>query len=625
SADATTFTILARLETLSEETDSTDTRTAITAKARALVAEPPFNRRTWHIAGVPVIKSDLVNTQKSESHKFELMIFSMLAVVLYFIFRTFSGTFVTLFAVQAGVFVLMAGHYLSGIPLTMVSTILTPLMLIYGISSSVHLQTHYALHSGLGAERNAALKAAIVATFVPCLFNSITTSVGFGSNLVSTIRPIREFSLFATSGVMLVFVVVFLIVPSVLSYFPKPGARTIRANESGWRVYLLEGVVHLILHKRKWVVGVSLLFFFVSIYGISRIRVETDLVRHFREDAPIRVSHDFIDKNLSGISGLEVVIDTKADGGMKDPEVIAKIEELTEYLRQREPAVTSIVSIDNLYKRINMALHADDPTWKKIPATREEAAQFLLLYSMSGPESDIYNFVSDDYRYGRISARLHTLTSTDLRHLVERIKAKTHQVFAPLEARGIYVNPTGAAVLYANMDGSMVEGQIRSFSLSLFMIGLMMILVAGELGLGLVSLIPNLMPIAYMMGLMGFLNYALDSTTAMVAPIALGIAVDSTIHFMVRYRREFLATRDYELAAVNSVRIIGRAMLGTSLPLMLGFGVLCTSEFFPIYVFGLLSAIVVGLAMWFDLLLTPICMMLYKPKYRQAGLMDIFD
>jgi|GEM_PF-1617504 len=626
SEDGKTFAVIARIQTLKKEDDNTKTRTVITSSARELVNKKPYNKYKWYVAGVPVLKSDLAETQKTEGKKFEIMIFIMLAFMLGIIFRTFGGVVVTLSTVQASIFMLMAAHFFSGIPLTMVSSILTPLMLIYGVSSSVHIQTHYALKC---AEKNTtarnALIAAVAVTVIPCMFNSVTTAVGFGSNMISSIKPIREFAMFASGGIILSLVLSFLLIPTLLSFFPKPGKQTQKAHESGLRVHVLEGIVVLTEKHWKLVIAATFILLGVAIYGMSLIRVETKLLEYFKEDSDIRVSYDFIDENLSGISSMEVMIDTSTKGGMKEPKVIAKIEELVDYFDKNEPAITSVTSLENFYKRINMALNEDKPEFSKIPQSRQEAAQLIMLYSMSGPESDLYNYTSRDYRYGRISTRLRTLSSSELQELVERVKKKTDEIFSPLKKDNIHVNVTGSAVLYANMNSSLVIGQLESFGISLLLVSLMMILVAGEIGLGIVSLLPNLMPIALTMGFMGFMGYALDSTTAMVAPIALGMAVDSTIHFMVRFRREYLSSKSYDHAAAATVRLIGRAMIGTSVPLAAGFFVLTNSIFMPVFVFGLLSGIVVLLAMVFDLVLTPICMKLYKPSYKKTGLVDFFD
>ncbi len=624
SPDARTFSILARLDSLDKDTNSTSTRRALTTAIRGLTARDPYKKYNWAVAGVPILKNDLATTQKKESLKFEVIIFLLLSASLYMIFRTFGGMAVTLATVQGSIFVLMAAHYFSGIPLTMVSTILTPLMMIYGVSSSVHIQTHYALRAGEGLAKKEALVLAVAATMIPCMFNSTTTAIGFGSNLVSAIKPIREFAMFASGGIIMSLILSFLMIPSALSFFPIPGMATHKVNVSGLRVKVLEGIIRLVETRRREVIAICLILMGFAAWGMSEIRVETKLLEYFKPESPIRSSYDFIENNLSGISSMEIMIDTGDRGGMKDPEVLAKLEELADFLRA-EKDLTSVMSLENFYKRINAALHGDDPQWRKIPQTRQEAAQFLMLYTMSGPESDLFDFVSPDYRHGRITVRLRTISSSELQDLVKRVKEKTESVFGPLKSRKVDAHVTGTAVLYANMNGQLVWGQLESFGLSLLLISIMMILVAGEIGLGLVSLLPNLMPIAITMGIMGFMGYALDSTTAMVAPVALGMAVDSTIHFMVRFRREYLASGDYMRAQAETVRLIGRAMIGTSIPLAAGFLVLTTSEFLPVFVFGLLSGIVVLLAMVFDLVLTPICMVLYRPKYKKTGLVDFFD
>jgi predicted RND superfamily exporter protein len=626
SHDGRTLAIMARLAPLTAETDTTETRTLITQAARELVAKAPYDTETWYVAGVPVLKSDLVETQKRESKKFEIMIFLLLTLMLYIILRTISGTLVTLIAVQASIFMLMAAHYFSGIPLTMVSSILTPLMMVYGVSSSVHIQTHYALRSRGVINPRSALVASVAVTFIPCLFNSATTAVGFGSNMISTIKPISEFAMFASAGIAISFLLSFLLIPTILSFFKKPGRSTHNAHEKGLRVHVLEGIIRLVQAHHRKIVVVTILLMAVSVYGMTLIKVETKLLEYFKKDSPIRTAYDFIETNLTGISAIEVMIDTGKKDGMKDPEVIAALEKLADTLRESEPDLAPPMSLENFYKRINQALNAEDPAFRTIPQSRQEAGQYLMLYSMSGSESDLYNFTSRDYRYGRLSTRIvKTLSSSELQELVERLKSQVSVIFEDLSKKGVSVHATGSAVLYANMNSSLILGQLESFGLSLLLVSIMMILVAGEIGLGLVSLLPNLMPIIMTMGIMGFMGYSLDSTTTMIAPIALGMAVDSTIHFMVRFRREYLARGDYQLAANETVRLIGRAMIGTSMPLAAGFFVLTTSEFLPVFVFGLLSGIVVLLAMAFDLILTPIVMMMYRPQYKKTGLVDFFD
>lgn len=625
SPDGTTLAVVARLKQMKPGAESTKSRSELSQAARALIASEPHVKYDWYVAGVPMLKSDLVNTQKSENKKFEILIFSILGIMLLIIFRTFSGVFVTLATVQASIFMLMASHYFSGIPLTMVSSILAPLMMIYGVSSSVHIQTHYVLRCQQMSDKRKALIAAVAVTMIPCMFNSTTTAVGFGSNMVSAIKPIREFAMFASGGIILSLILSFLLIPALLSFFPKPGKSAARANEKGLRVHVLEAIVRATENHKKLILAATFILLLIAGYGISQIRVETKLLEYFRPDSPIRSSYNFIDENLSGVSSMEIMIDTGKKNGMKDPAVIAKMDELISSMRAEETDLSTINSLIDFYKRINMALNGDDPAFRVIPKTRQEAAQFLLLYKMSGPESDLYDFASRDLRYGRITMRIRTLSSSHLQGLVARVKDRTAKAFAPLSDRSVTASVTGSAVLYANMNASLVVGQLKSFGLSLLLVSIMMVLVAGEIGLGLVSLLPNLMPIAMTMGLMGYMGYALDSTTAMVAPIALGMAVDSTIHFMVRFRREYLDSKDYNVAAAGTIRLIGRAMIGTSLPLAAGFMVLTTSEFLPVFVFGLLSSIVVLLAMVFDLMLTPIFMVLYRPKYRKAGLVDFFD
>lgn len=625
TADGRVATIAARLETLAPADDTTQTRIELTRTVRALLAKAPYNRYRWYLAGVPVLKCDLAETQRKETRKFELINTALLILCLYVIFRTASGVAVTLGVVGASILVLMAAHYFSGIPLSMVSTILTPLMLIYGVSSCVHLQVHYALQYAEKKDQRRALVAAFSIALLPCFFNAATTAAGFASNMISPIRPIRDFGLFASCGVLLSFVISFAAGPAILSWLPPPGQAAAKVNESGLRVRAIEGILALIRRRTRSILAVNVLLLLVAAWGISRIRVETKMLEYFRPDSPIRSSYEFIEDRLTGISSLEILVDAGREEGLQEPEVFRAMERLCDELRAEEPSVSTVLSLGNFYRRLKSALEGDAPGSASLPATREEAAQLLLLYSMSGAEASFYNFASSDYRVGRISVRLRHISSTELQKVVDRVRSRAARIFGPLEEKGIRASVTGGAVLYANMNRSLLAGQLMSFGLSLGIITFLMILMAGEVGLGLISLIPNLLPIFWTMGLMGFLGYPLDSTTAMIAPIALGMAVDSTIHFLSRFRREYKKTQDHQKAMEQTLYLIGRAMIGTSLPLAAGFFVLTISVFRPVYAFGLLSGTVVILAMLLDLILTPICFLLYRPDFQRPGLLDLWD
>jgi len=625
TGDARVATVVARLETLAPADDTTQTRIELTRTVRALLAKAPYNRYRWYLAGVPVLKCDLAETQRKETRKFELINTALLILCLYVIFRTASGVVVTLGVVGASIVVLMAAHYFSGIPLSMVSTILTPLMLIYGVSSCVHFQVHYGLQYAEKKDQRRALVAAFSIALLPCLFNAATTAAGFASNMISPIRPIRDFGLFASCGVLLSFVISFAAGPAILSWLPPPGQAAAKVNESGLRVRAIEGILVLIQRRSRSILAANVLLLLVAAWGISRIRVETKMLEYFRPDSPIRASYEFIEDRLTGISSLEILVDAGREEGLQEPEVFRAMERLCDELRAEEPSVSTVLSLGNFYRRLKSALEGDAPGAASLPTTREEAAQLLLLYSMSGAEASFYNFASSDYRVGRISVRLRHISSTELQKVVDRVRSRAARIFGPLEEKGIRASVTGGAVLYANMNRSLLTGQLRSFGLSLGIITFLMILMAGEVGLGLISLVPNLLPIFWTMGLMGFLGYPLDSTTAMIAPIALGMAVDSTIHFLSRFRREYKKTQDHQKAMERTLHLIGRAMIGTSLPLAAGFFVLTISVFRPVYAFGLLSGTVVILAMLLDLILTPICFLLYRPDFRRPGLLDLWD
>jgi hypothetical protein len=613
-----TATVLARVELPADLGELGALRAKVVGEVRALLAEPRFAKYPSFVAGGLVIKTDLSEYQRRDNRRFQVLVYLLIVGFLFLSFRRAQAVVLALVVVQISIFVILAQLHLSGRALNVVGSILTPLLLIYGISISSHLFNRYLEWiPQSGGDQRRALIAAISSVALASFYNAVTTAAGFGSNMVSQILPVRTFGRDAALGVLVVFVVGLAVAAPLLSLFRMPAAASVAGQlETGPLARFLARLADFNLRHRWAIVAVNLLILAGSIAGISQIRVETKLIEYFREDTDIRRAWTLIEEKLTGVSTVEVMIRTPAPDGAKDPALLARVDALQQWLG-RHPRVDNPVSVVNILAEMNRALSGDPGA--RVPASRELAAQLLLLYESSDASADLWSYVDPQYQDLRLSARLKTIPSSELVDVVRDIKAQAHAVFAADEAGGVEVAVTGSAVLYANMVGSLVRGQMQSFGLSLLLIALLMILVAREIGLGLLSLLPNVLPIGIIMGVMGFAGIPLDATTATIAPIALGMAVDSTIHYMVRFRREHLACGDRALAMRRTLATVGRAMFASSVPLAAGFAVLCTSSFKPTYYFGILSGAVVVLAMIYDLVATPVVLLLYTPRYERRG------
>ncbi len=614
--EGTAAAVIARLNPPAGEREQKFYQDKVYNEAHRLAAAPEFGAYTIHLAGNPIMKKDLSDYQAYDLKRFMFVLYAMLVLFLSLTHRRLPGVVLPLAIVVLTLYSLMTLIYFTGKPLSIVGCILPPLMLVYGISIASHIYIRYTEWLPKCAhQKNNALVAALVSVIGACFYNALTTAFGFGANTISDIAPVRDFGISAAIGVVLALLMSALFALPLLSIFPAPRPLTALNREKSDPIDLILNFIAAFVKRRyKWILASNLLISAIAIYGMTQIKVETKLIEYFSPKTPIHQAYHEIEKYLAGISTFEVVFTGAADS-IKDPLVLKALASFNGELRQNAH-IRNSTSLADYVMVMNQAFFDGDPEEYRIPAKREAIAQLLLLYESSEYADDLWRYVSEDYSAARIAARVDSISSSALVAMVKDIKARAKELEKSLP--GIKIAVTGSGVIYANMVSSLVFGQVKSFGLSLLLITILMIIIAGNVLVGLVSLIPNLIPILIVMGIMGYGHISLDATTAMVAPVALGMAVDSTIHYMVRFRRECLLNgHDYQKATLTTVTTVGRAMMATSLPLAGGFFVLLLASFMPTYYFGMLSGTIALLAMFYDLLVTPSALLFLKPIFKE--------
>jgi predicted RND superfamily exporter protein len=259
-------------------------------------------------------------------------------------------------------------------------------------------------------------------------------------------------------------------------------------------------------------------------------------------------------------------------------------------------------SIADIIREMNRAFHAEDPAYDRVPDSRMAVEQYLLLYD----SDEIDDFITADYQHARIALRLSSHNTRKQRHIIDELNRYIAQL--QVAASGLSIRLTGHAVNYVNVANQMVDSQIWSFAAAVLMIGIVMIVSLKSLRIGLLSLVPNFFPVFLNFGLMGLFRISLDTGTVMIAAVALGIACDDTIHFLSRYQD--LRSQGVPLMQALPQVLLnkGRAILLSSVILTVGFGVLIFGSFVPVMNFGILSAIIMSVALWADLVMLPALM-----------------
>jgi len=552
--------------------------------------------RKFYLGGGPTTDAELGIIMEKDMSKFFPLSMLIVAVMLFLIFRRLPHILFPLITVLLALVWTLGLKGMLHSPITPVSTTLLALILVIGIADSIHIISYY----GLSLNRIGDRKKAILETYQrvgkPCLFTSITTAVGFSSLSFSSIPAIRNLGISAGFGIMSAFILSMILVPLGM-LLSKTRPETKAKEEHRLIQNMLKRTGEFNLKYPGPILIVSILVILVMGAGIPRIYVEGSLREYVKKNTPLRKGAEFMDKKLGGTSSTEVIIRGKPDD-FENPATLKKIENLQKLVKD-SPGVTGSFSMVDYIKLINRALHDNDKRYFDIPAKRETIAQSLLLYEMSGGEG-IGHYVTINYDTARISVRTKQTSTKERKALLDKIKRYTDKNF-----NDFTVKITGWNVLLDKVTSRIVLTQIKSLgSAFLVILGLMMLLF-GFKG-GLVSMLPNIFPIVFVLGLMGWAGFHLDVGTAIVASIAIGIVVDDTIHFFSHFRQEFNITGNRELAMKNALRNVGGAICFTSLMIVAGFSVFLLSEMSILAAFGILSIVAIITALLGDLFIGPV-------------------
>jgi len=489
------------------------------------------------------------------------------------------------------------------LPLTILTGIIPSLLLAIGFTEDVHMIAEYHHYLEQGQDKLSAIRSMLEESALPILVTTGTTVVGFGSLVTTDIAMLIQFGWASALGLVANFVVTMALLPPMLRWWRVP-RRFRRAafedqSEHGMIPRLMDRLAEFNLRYRVPILVVSGLLTVGSLIGWYTLRVNTDIVSFFPASSPVRTRLDDLHRSLAGGLAFYVVVDTGRADGIKDPAVLRTIAGLQDFLASTG-RVDKSVSVADYVRKMNREMHGGDPARETIPDTSDEVAQYLL--TLEGPE--LAKFLDFDAGAANIVVR-HGLTgSGDLSALLGRIQAWV----ARNVPANISVKPTGEAVLFNNASDFMAINELTSFIWTFLVIGLIHAALFMSFKAGALSLIPNAVPILFNYGVMGLLGIPLNTSNALIATIAIGIAVDDTVHHMVTYSRQLNIHHDQKIAMVNTMRSQGRPIIYVSVALAAGFLALVFSSFVPTVHFGWLAATVMLLAMIAELMLTPILM-----------------
>jgi len=599
SADGTTAAIVIFAH---DRPDDPDYRGRLLEQTRR-VLEPHQKDVQFFLAGWTVTNYGLSQYMQSDLARFIPITYFLLAVVTYLFFGNIRLVILAVINISAVLGSTMGLFRILDIPINNVTTVVPPLVMALTLTTIVHIFTHLQL-SVLNSfpDKSRALGHVLNRVAVPCFLTSLTTAVGFLSLSISDLEPIRQFSILAAAGMVFGFFFSFFLLPPLIMLF-DPQKLYLLVRDEQRLTRMLKGLYFQVCSHRHKIIGIGLALIAAAFFFAGQIKVETNLIDFFKKTSPERQAVNFVEKNLSGIGILEISVKAGERDAFMDPENLFVLENLEEFILEQS-GVDKVSSFNHFIKDMHMSFHNEDRAYYRIPDSRQLIAQYLLLYD----SEDIEDFINPDYDHARLAVRLGTYSSSEQAVIIDEIREYVRLIEHP----GLSVRITGQAVQDVNIVEALVSGQIYSLSIALAVISLIMFLVLKSASLGLISLLPNFFPILLNFGLMGLLGIPLNTATALIAAVAIGIAVDDTIHFLHHYnkmRRQGASASD---AVERTMLVKGRALMSSSAILCIGFGVLLFSSFMPVVYFGLLSAIIMIAAVVGDLIILPAILMCRK-------------
>lgn len=480
-------------------------------------------------------------------------------------------------------------------PFTLVAAILPPFMSALSLAFMVHLLGQLQAVAGSKLDREARIRTAAAHVFRPSLYAALTTAVGLGSLAVSPIRPVAWFGIAGGIAALVLFVTVNFLLPPLLLRFDR-GEWPREPKNTQQLTRLTMAVAKFSMRRAGWVVGVFVLATVLCLPLLGKLYTETDIYRFFRDDHPINVSTREVEARLSGAMPLDVVFIAPARDGLTDPQRLRYIEAFQAYADSL-PAVNYSISMVDLIKEMHWAFQDVDSATRELPQNPALISQYLFVYD----GKDLYDLTDRELQTTRVTLALTTHSTRELKAVMADMKAW----LAKQPATDLQVDFGSEARIFTDQEDLLVIGQIDGLYLSFAMILLFFFLMWRSLPVAVIALLPNAAPIYFVFVFMATVGVPLDMATALIAGVAVGVAVDDTIHFGESYCLHMQAGRSSSYALLHTLRESGKACTINTLILSSQFALLLSSTFVPTQHFGVMTALGLFAAALFELLLLP--------------------
>jgi len=525
------------------------------------------------------------------------IMFGLLLFLIFFSLRSVFATFATLTVIILSTVTGLGLSGWLGIVLTPASANAPIIILTLAVADSIHILVTVFYQMRLGTDRKAAIRESIRTNLYPVLITSVSTAIGFLTMNFSDAPPFRDLGNIVAMGVLAALVYSVFFMPALMAIFPV----RVREQKQSKKNHPFAILAEFVIKRRTPIFWSILIGILCTSSGISKIHLNDEFIKYFDHSYDFRIASDIAAEHLAGLEIIDWDLNAGEEGGINDPKYLQTVEDFANWFRE-QPEVRHVYSITGIMKRLNQNMHGDDPAFYKIPEERNLAAQYLLLYEMNLPFGlDLNNRINVDKSSTRMTVSTPNIGTAGVLSLERRGRAWLAEHSPAMNTYG-----SGLSIIFSYISERNIHSMLKGSAIALILISLIMIVALRDFKLGILSLLPNLVPAFMAFGVWGLVVGQVGLAVSVMSAMTLGIVVDDTVHFLSKYQR---ARREHGMNAEDSVRYafttVGSAIWVTTLALVGGFTVLAFSGFQINSHMGAMTAITIVFALILDFFFLP--------------------
>ncbi len=586
------------------------------------------------LSGLPLIRTVMADKVARELKLFLLLSLVLTALILFLFFRSLIAVGISLVVVLTGVIWSTATIVILGYKITLLTGLIPPLIVVIGIPNCVYFLNKYHSQFALHGNKIKSLVRMVERMGIVTLFTNLTAAIGFGVFCYTNSSVLREFGFVAGINILLLFVISLVLLPTILSYFPEPEVKHTTYLENRLMLWILAGIDRAVFHHRPWIYGGTLVLIGVAVLGMMKLNTVAFIVDDIPHSSPVYQDLEFFQQQFNGVMPLEILVNTRRRSGIFSLKLLGKLDSLSQLLASK-PQFGKPLSVTEGIKFAMQAYYGGNQADYRLP--NEFELPFIAPYLSTRKEPGrngsqinelLSSFMDSTRQIARVSVNMKDIGSRDLAALLSSLQPRVNRIFDTARYR---VTFTGTSMIFLEGSRYIIHGLKESILLAVLLILCCMLYLFRSWKMLAIALVPNLIPLAVTAGIMGLAGVHLKPSTVLVFSVALGIAIDVTIRFLINFRQELPRFR-YDISATvrRTIHETGLSIVFTGLILIAGFLIFSFSGFEGTRALGWLTSLTLVLAMVSNLTLLPALLLwmerhLWKKASAQEPLWSVME